>query len=148
MKPSLESVSSSGLNSFLVRQFEEKSFSAPYHFHLEFELTFILSGSRKRYVGAKMSDFYPDDFVLLGSNLPHSWKTDTKIATNNSSSIVVQFQKEFLGAGFFEKPEMRRVMQLLEKSDGGIQFTNNIFLHRNKMQEPLQEQDSFKKVIL
>ena len=60
----------------------------------------------------------------------------------------MQFQKEFLGAGFFEKPEMRRVMQLLNKSDSGIQFTNNITLYRNKMQELLQEQDSFKKVIL
>jgi len=46
---------------------------------------------------------------------------------------VVQFQKEFLGAGLFEKPEMRRVMQLLQKSDSGIQFTNNISLYRNKM---------------
>ena len=78
MKPSLESVSSSGLNSFLVRQFEEKSFSAPYHFHPEFELTFILDGSGKRFAGAKMNDFYPGDFVLLGSNLPHCWKTDNK----------------------------------------------------------------------
>lgn len=80
MKPSLESVSSSGLNSFLVRQFEEKTFTAPYHVHPKFELTFILSGSGKRYVAATMNDFYPDDFVLLGLNLPHCWKTDNKIA--------------------------------------------------------------------
>lgn len=148
MKPSLESVSSSELTSFSVRYFEEKAFSAPYHFHPEFELTFILSGKGKRYVGSKMNDFYEGDFVLLGSNLPHCWKTDSKKTPGKSSSIVVQFQKDFLGNSFFEKPELRQIIQLLNTSDSGIQFTNNITLYRNKMQELLQEQNSLKKVIL
>ncbi len=148
MKPSLESVSSSGMHSFLVRQFEEKSFRAPYHFHPELELTFILKGSGKRYVGANMSDFYPGDFVLLGSNLPHCWKTESSRTKDKSSSVVIQFQKDFLGADFFEKPEMSRVLHLLQKSDSGIQFTNNTTLYQNKMQELLQEPNSCKKVIL
>ena len=125
MKASFESLSASPLKSFLVRRFEEKSFSAPYHLHPELELTLILSGSGKRYVGSKMNDFYPGDFVLLGSNLPHCWKTEGKKNAEKSSSIVVQFQKYFLGDCFFEKPEMKLVVQLLNKSVSGIKFTGD-----------------------
>ena len=148
MKASIENLSSSLLKSFLVRSFEEKSFTAPYHFHPEFELTLILSGSGKRYVGSKMHDFYPGDFILLGSNLPHCWKTENTETSEISSSIVVQFKKEFLGEDFFEKPEMATVLQLLKRSDSGIRFTGNTILYKNKMQELLQEQNSFKRMIL
>lgn len=148
MKAALESLSTSSLSSFLVRYFEEKNFSAPYHVHPELELTLILSGSGKRYVGSKMNDFYPGDFVLLGPNLPHCWKTEPKQKGEKSSSIVVQFQKDFLGEGFFEKPAMVRVMQLLKKSDSGIRFTHDAALFKRKMQELLDEQNNFKKVVL
>ena len=148
MKASLESLATSSLNSFLIRRFEEKNFSAPYHVHPEFELTLILSGKGKRYVGSKMNDFYPGDFVLLGSNLPHCWKTESKQKSEKSSSIVIQFQKDFLGESFFEKPEMRSITQLLKKSDSGIRFTNDGPLYNNKMQELSDEKNNFKRVIL
>ena len=148
MKASLESLNASSLNSFLVRGFEEKQFSAPYHLHPELELTLILSGSGKRYVGSKMNDFYPGDFVLLGPNLPHCWKTEGEKNAEKSSSIVVQFKKDFLGDSFFEKPEMMPVVQLLNKSDGGIKFTGDTTFYKNKMQGLFDEQNSFKRVIL
>ena len=148
MKALLESLTTLSLNSFLVRRFEEKKFSAPYHVHPEIELTLILSGSGKRYVGSKMNDFYPGDFVLLGCNLPHCWKTESKQKAEKSSSIVIQFQKDFLSEGFFEKPEMGPITQLLKKSDNGIRFTNNGPFYKNKMQELLDEKNNFKRVIL
>lgn len=148
MKALIETLSSSLLKSFLVRSFEEKNFKAPYHFHPEFELTLILSGSGKRYVGSKMNDFYPGDFVLLGSNLPHCWKSENSKTSKKPSSIVVQFKKEFLGEDFFEKPEMVKILQLLKKSNSGIRFIGNSTLFQYKMQELLQEQSSFKRVIL
>lgn len=148
MKPSLEAVASSARHSFLVRRFEEKSFRAPYHFHPELELTFILSGSGKRYVGTKMNDFSAGDFVLLGPNLPHCWKTESKKTHGKSRSIVVQFQQDFLGAGFFEKPEAGRVRQLLQRSEGGIWFTHDTAAYQTKMRELLEEQNGFKKLML
>lgn len=148
MKASLESLSASSLNSFLVRRFEENKFSAPYHLHPELELTLILSGSGKRYVGSKMNDFYPGDFVLLGSNLPHCWKTEGEKNAEKSTSIVVQFQKDFLGDSFFEKPEMKLVVQLFNKSASGIKFTGDTTFFKNKMQGLHNEQNSFKRVIL
>ena len=148
MKASLEPISSSGMSSFLVREFEEKNFSAPYHFHPEYELTFIKSGKGKRYVGTHMQNFQPGDFVLLGSNLPHCWKNEKTKRSEKVSSIVLQFHKECLGDDFFSKPELERVSQLLSKSGSGIHFIADNKLYEQKMIQLLEEQNPFRRMIL
>ena len=148
LKASFESIKASGQASFIVRRFEETSFSAPYHFHPEYELTLIVNGSGKRYVGIHMNDYTAGDLVLLGSNLPHCWKTTPSNNHEKSISIVIQFQKDFLGKDFFTVPETRRIRQLLNNSSHGIQFTGNTTMLQQKMQKILQEADPFKKLLL
>ena len=148
MKPSFESVYATANASFLVRKFEEKKFSAPYHFHPEYELTIILHGFGKRYVGTHMNDFFPGDFVLLGANLPHCWKTDESATADNCSSVVIQFQKNFLGEDFFSKPEMSGIAALLHKSSHGLQFTGDTGAWQQQLLSLLNEKDAFKKLVL
>ena len=148
MKPAFESLSSSKNQSFLVRKFEEESFSAPYHFHPEYELTFILSGTGTRYVGANMNDFHPGDFVLLGSSLPHCWKTEHTKKKEKSSSVVIQFQEAFLGSDFFSKPEMTTIQQLLHNSNNGLHFTGDTEWYKKKMLQLYEEKNSCRKTIL
>ncbi len=57
--------------SFLVRKLDESAFEAPYHFHPEFELTAILTGTGRRYIGNHMGNFKEGDLVFVGQNLPH-----------------------------------------------------------------------------
>ncbi len=148
MKASLEPLHASHLNSFLIRKFEEKVFSAPYHFHPEYELTYIVCGTGKRYVGNNMQDFYPGDFVLLGSNLPHCWKSDKMKAKQKSSSVVVQFPPDFLGDDFISKPELKQIFRLLRRSDNGVHFTGNTDTYKKKMMLLPEEENSFKRLIL
>lgn len=147
MKPSFESVHTTGNRSFLVRKFEEKKFTAPYHFHPEYELTLILNGYGKRYVGTHMNDFFPGDFVLLGAHLPHCWKTDEAAAAENSSSVVIQFQQDFLGKDFLLLPEATGIAQLLMKSSDGIQFTGDNTALQEKTIALLGEKNDFKKLL-
>lgn len=127
MKAAFEPLSPVNGNSFLVRRFSEKAFSAPYHYHPEFELTLILKGEGKRYVGNNLSPYKEGDLVLLGSNLPHCWKSENiKKAKINASSIVIQFTGDFLGAEFLSKAEMTGIQKLLETSKHGIQFISKI----------------------
>jgi len=147
MKPSFEAIQTAENHSFLVRKFEENVFSAPYHFHPEFELTTILQGSGKRYVGAHMNDFYAGDLVLLGAHLPHCWKTGQGVYPQPSSSVVIQFQKDFLGESFFSTPEMKPVLQLLERSNQGIQFTGDTAALQEQMITIFNEADPCKKML-
>ncbi len=147
MKPSFESVGTSENTSFVIRKFNKKKFSAPYHFHPELELTLILKGQGKRYVGSHTDDYFPGDFVLLGSNLPHCWKTEDG-AKDNSVSIVVHFKNDFLGEDFFQKPGMNMALELLNNSNYGLQFTGENTLAKKMITSLLDENDSFKKLII
>ncbi|CAN5392050.1 AraC family transcriptional regulator [soil metagenome] len=148
MKPAFENISALNNSSFLARKFEEKKFKAPFHFHPEYELTMILNGCGKRYVGTHLGDYFPDDLVLLGSNVPHCWKTEHTELQPISSSVVIHFSPSFLGVDFFSRPEMKSIQQLLNDSNYGIQFTGDINLVKKKMLAIFEEKTAFKKLLL
>ena len=149
-KPRFEVLNVSNENSFLMRIFEEEAFSSPYHFHPEYELTLIVKGCGKRYVGDHMTNYTRGDLVLLGSNLPHCWKTDNIILNElNAKSFVVQFSEDFLGDGFFHKPEFTTILKLLQRSNCGIQFVDKTQAEvEQKIITLFQEANNFKKIIL
>jgi AraC-like DNA-binding protein len=123
-KASFEALNPYNTHSFLLRQFSE--FTAPYHFHPEYELTLIVKGKGNRYVGNHMGTYDDGDLVLLGSNLPHCWKNEPVMTEEKQvSSVVIQFAPDFLGDDFLGKPELSSIAYLLGKSAHGIQFTGN-----------------------
>ena len=149
IKASFESLHPVSGNSFLIRSFNEKAFSAPYHFHPEYELTLILKGEGKRYVGSDLAVYGAGDLVLLGANLPHCWKSENiKRGKVNASSLVIQFTHDFLGADFFSKPEMANIRRLFERSRYGIQFLNDTAIETKESLSLVdQEEKPFKKLI-
>ena len=148
-KPSIEVLQSSHDSSFLLRSFQEKVFSAPFHFHPEYELTLILKGKGKRFVNYNMADYVEGDLVLLGANLPHCWKTEVIVDDQiNAHSVVVQFSKEFLGNGSQNIPEFSAIQELLVRSSSGIQFTKQTQLAvRKKMIILSKEKNNFKQLM-
>jgi AraC-like DNA-binding protein/quercetin dioxygenase-like cupin family protein len=109
--------------SFLIRTFGHEAFLAPYHYHPEYELTYIIHGRGKRYIGNRLDDFSDGDFVLIGPNQPHCWKLDQD--DPKASAVVIQFTHEFLGQDFFEKPEFSNINSLLKESQAGLGFRNH-----------------------
>ena len=145
MKPVFESVSTPGNSSFLVRKFTERYFSAPYHYHPEYELTLILEGRGTRYVGRHMEDFFPGDLVFLGPNVPHCWRTADDPAAD-SVSVVVHFQENF--RDHFGMPEMGPLRQLLERSHDGLRFRRDSEGIREQMLGLQAEENACKKLLL
>jgi AraC-like DNA-binding protein/quercetin dioxygenase-like cupin family protein len=123
IKASFEVLQPVNGQSFLVRKFGKPAFDAPYHFHPEYELTYIVKGNGKRYIGNRMDNFTAGDLVLLGPNLPHCWKLESEgEEQTEASAIVVQFDEGFLGSGFFDKNELRHIKKLFKKSGCGISY--------------------------
>lgn len=123
IKASFEVLQTSNRQSFLIRRFDQWAFDGPYHFHPEYELTYITKGAGKRYVGSHMEDFAEGDLVLLGPNLPHCWKLDQPDGMQaDAGAIVIQFNENFLGDDFFNKPELQEVKKLFQRSVSGISF--------------------------
>jgi AraC-like DNA-binding protein len=136
--------------SFLVRKFDVFAFDAPYHFHPEYELTYILQGSGKRYAGSHMDDFTTGDLVLLGPNLPHCWKLEPgKDLQPEAGAIVVQFSAAFLGDSFFNVNELQHIKRLFQKSGCGISFNLHTQAVVNQSMVALtKEKNSFRQLIM
>lgn len=115
---------SAGRASF--RTFERRDWQFPFywHYHPEFELTLILDSSGQRLVGDSIADYGPGDLVLLGPNLPHSWRSGPakSRARKVHRAVVTQFREDFLGDRFFTLDEVRPLARLLKRAASGLAF--------------------------
>ena len=78
-----------------------------WHFHPEFELTFIVAPNGTRHVGHHVSDFEGSDLVLIGSNIPHL-NFDYGIRTEYQK-VVLQIKEDFFKNDFSTTPELALV---------------------------------------
>ena len=101
-------------------------FDAPWHFHPEYELTYIVRSHGKRFVGDHVEPFAPGDLVLLGPDLPHFWRSDDDDYRLDSDckaeAIVIQFA-QLLGTSLLAQlPETQAIVALLNRARYGLRF--------------------------
>jgi len=127
MKALFEKVMFNEQSSLLVRRFELLYFDAPWHYHPEYELTYIVKSHGRRFVGDHVEPFQQGDLVLLGPDLPHFWRNDDEFYQPDSlypaESIVVQFPASFTERGLASIPEAALVRELLERARYGLRFS-------------------------
>ncbi|MCK8492267.1 MULTISPECIES: helix-turn-helix domain-containing protein [Spirosoma] len=127
MKALFEKVPFAGQSSLLVRRFKMPYFDAPWHYHPEYELTYIVEGYGRRFVGDHIEPFTAGDLVLIGPDLPHFWRSDEDFyqpgSTQEVESIVIQFPSEFSQQGLTTLPEASAIQRLLERSRYGLRFS-------------------------
>ncbi len=146
-KATFEIITAAERESFLIKKFDKKGFAAPFHFHPEFELTSIVQGKGKRFVGNNMTGFQSDDLVLMGPLVPHCWKL-TPLEKTQATSLVIHFNYDFLGKDFFEKPELSFIRKLLKRSECGIEFLGKIKEQvKENMALMFEEKNQFKRLI-
>src|SRR5271165_714487 len=123
MKPHFEKVAS-GPSSFVAFERADPEFPFYWHYHPEFELTLIINSRGQRLVGDGIADYGPGDLVLIGPNVPHSWRSGPVKANSAEShrAVVVQFRPNFLGEHFFDLEEMSTVAHLLRRASNGLAF--------------------------
>jgi AraC-like DNA-binding protein len=125
--------------SLLIFERIDRVFPFHWHFHPEFELTLILNGQGQRLVGDGIADYGPGDLVLLGPNLPHSWRSVPIGARSEAyhRAVVIQFQENFPGEDYFRLEAMAPVRKLLVRSASGISFghTRKAQLVRRRLTE-------------
>ena len=105
-------------NAFMLKKDE---FDVPFHFHPEYELTFILSSTGTRYVGNHFEDFKENDMVLLGPNLPHCWKNHSG-QKQPASAIVVHWDQDFIDKRWLDSPAFISIKKLLQNAACGIRI--------------------------
>ncbi|MBI3829250.1 MAG: AraC family transcriptional regulator [Planctomycetes bacterium] len=123
MKPLFEKISAPG-QSFLCKERSDSKFAFNWHFHPEFELTYIVRSQGQRFVGDSIEPYESGDLILLGENLPHTWASEPHPngKAGKHATYYAQFLDSFMGEEFMEKPEMAPIARLLERSAQGLRF--------------------------
>lgn len=124
MKAKLEDIpSEKGNSSFYAYRFQVPFFEFKWHYHPEYELTYIIKGNGYRIVGNSYEHFIDGDLVLLGSNLPHTWSGKLD-GDEYSDAVVIQFSREFISP-FLGTNEGILMRNMLEASARGLSFEAN-----------------------
>lgn len=146
-KATFEAIEPDFGHSFTYQKFDEDRLNSNnrWHYHPEIELVYVNGGSGKRQIGSHISYYTNGDLILIGSNLPHCGFTDK--LTGNKSETVVQMKADFLGNEFFDLPEMRKIQNLFQISQGGIAFHGRIMQKIGEKIELLEYQTDFQRLL-
>ncbi|HEY4063118.1 MAG TPA: AraC family transcriptional regulator [Puia sp.] len=121
MKAQFEPIANLESNSFNALIQHKKEFDFPFHYHPEYELTYILASEGIRYVGNHFENFGANDLVLVGPNLPHCWKNMEELPAV-ASALVIQWKHDFLGNEWIDSKEFDAIKKLQQLAAKGIKF--------------------------
>ena len=140
MKAIFEKIHPSKKESITLFKHEKPFFDSHWHFHPEYELTYIIKSTGTSYVGNHVQSFSDGELLLLGPNLPHCWKNH-KDNTSTAKAIVIQWLPEALS----DINEFSSIQTLLEKSKRGVKFNSQCVADSSKLIKEMLNQQSFEK---
>lgn len=125
MSALLERISVNEDESFFIGIFQDNLEKSTWHYHNNYEISFITEGAGKRIVADSIEEFQPGDLVFIGRNLPHVWIADKETftpANRNLEMVFLQFTSDILFPQLLNLPEFMFVKKALEYSERGIQI--------------------------
>ncbi len=130
MKPLFHKVPVKLESSFSIRNDVKPNFGTIWHYHPELELHYVVRGEGVRFIGDNISNFSKGDMVLLGENLPHTWRCKEEYFQSNSDfeveALVLHFLPDCLGEDLIKLPEAYLIPKLFEKAKKGMVITGEI----------------------
>jgi AraC-like DNA-binding protein len=131
---------------------EMPHFTYPWHFHPEYEILYVIEGSGTSFVADSIEGFQSGDLALIGSNLPHFWRSD-EIYLNSGGDlkikyIVIQFPPDFLKEEIANYPEFHPIGELFERAAQGIRFNPDFTNKISKKLVKISKISGFDRIIL
>jgi len=113
------------LHDALIYQIDfEDVFYDKLHQHEEIQMSWIVEGKGTLIVGDTVNNYKKDDIIVLGSNLPHVFKSDVSVG-KKSHMVTLFFHKNGFGRDFFELEELREVLPFFKKSLHGFKVSSS-----------------------
>ena len=94
------------------------------HQHEEIQLCAIVKGEGSLVVGDSINEYKSGDILIIGSNVPHVFKSDV----SNCDSTFMQtlfFTKTSFGEAFFELGDFKEIQQIFTISESGGILTSS-----------------------
>ncbi|RAK02671.1 AraC-like DNA-binding protein [Larkinella arboricola] len=124
MKAHFHKVPVNAQDSFSVRHDRKPNFGNIWHYHPELELHYVIQGEGVRFIGDNVSNFSAGEILLVGENLPHTWRCNDAYFQDNSrlevEAILMQFRPDCLGRDFLNLAETQPIRRLYERASQGL----------------------------
>jgi AraC-like DNA-binding protein len=136
--------------SFFVGIFQDNLEKTSWHYHNNFEISFITEGSGKRIVADSIEEFQPGDLAFIGRNLPHVWIADkeTRALSNRTLEMVfLQFPSNVLSPQLLALPECINIKRALDFSERGIQIVGHTLNEVSEIMLQLPYLKSFDRML-
>ena len=117
-----------------------------FHQHEEIQVSYIAEGEGTLIVGDTINHYSKGDVLVIGSNLPHVFKSEV-IENVKSLMLTLFFTKDAFGKLFFDLEEMRELKSFFNRSENGLKATS----HKQKLQNyflQLKESSKFHRFII
>ncbi|MFH4963386.1 AraC family transcriptional regulator [Gaetbulibacter sp. M235] len=113
------------LNDALVFQVDSgEVFYDKLHQHEEIQISFIVEGEGALIVGDKVNYYEKEDIVIIGSNLPHVFKSNVSYG-KESKMLTLFFAKNSFGSEFFELEELQELSPFFKRASHGFKVTSS-----------------------
>ena len=146
MRAKFERVRPEPGRSLRILEISQPKFDAEWHFHPEWELTWILEGRGRRCVGDFTEPFASGDLVLVGPELPHFWFSEAPTG-GRSRALVVQFPRDFPGEGLLNLAEMSGLGRMLNRARRGLCFSGRRAQEASRRLEQVPKVEPFDAVL-
>lgn len=110
-------------NSFVFQIDDTHPFYDKLHQHEEIQISLVVEGEGTLIVGDTVNSFKKGDVFIIGSAIPHIFKSDIQ-ASENSYMLSVFFTNTSFGRGFFELEELQEVTSFFKRAKHGFKITS------------------------
>ena len=151
MSASLEKIKRTENESFSIGIFQDNFEECTWHYHDNYEISFITEGSGKRIVADSIEEFYPGDLVFIGKNIPHVWIADKDYESPTQRKlemVYLQFSDDVLSAGLLLLPEFQHVAKALILSERGLRIKDQTLNEVSDLMLQLPYLSSFDRMIV
>jgi len=114
-------------HALIYQEDSELIFYDKFHQHEEIQLSLIKEGEGTLIVGDTINYYQKGDILVIGSNLPHVFKSDTS-QNIKSHMLTLFFTKDAFGDAFFELEELRELKLFFKLTENGFKTTSNTSL--------------------
>ncbi len=151
MRKLMEQIKLNPDESFYIGIFQDHIDKSHWHYHQEFELSFITEGSGKRLVGDSIEAFHPGDLIFIGPRIPHVWFSEESRGRQHSGrtleSVYMLFDNDILPAGLTGLPEFDHVRKAVNLSERGIRITGTTLNEVSKIMLQLPYLNRIKRLM-
>ncbi|MEL6810191.1 MAG: AraC family transcriptional regulator [Bacteroidota bacterium] len=109
-------------DALILQEDRQMAFYGFLHQHTELQISYIKEGKGSLIVGNSINRYTQGDIVVLGSNLPHVFKSDTGEG-EISHMISIFFTQDSFGKEFFLTEELKSLKTFFQNAENGFKVS-------------------------